>query len=657
MSKNYITYITKNNETLEDVSNRFYYETSHVDDIFNFKGNDEEYSNKDYILVNYTEKQRKDNNNEANKNIINEGTVLSIPNIPEAKILSFKNNEYNIEDIYITKLDKSYWSIDVQNWWEKRNNILTIDFNKGRETLVKQFHRAYIKIYSRALNKIVNASPYLIDVKTQVGNFGGGFNFNIQPVQGFFKDGEYIIDQTTYYGDQFLSKTTFDVDNLEKVRHNFYFDQILNPQDLVIVKFGEDFKDKESIDLNTDEDFDMIGLIDETNLSINQENETFNVSISVTGRDLSKIFIEDGTHFFAFEYYASVNGDMNEAYKNFMVSANDNNKTEKVFPKRIFGTLSELELTGNRTLEFLINFIINKLKNITLDLSDKNGIFGDKKIEEMGIWKFIDFDIEENVAKRILFSSSLTTMSGSIINFLKQVLQEPFIETLTDTIGNKFRFLIRTPPTQKDTYKNNITIEISAKYLLQDNTKLSDKNVYSWFMLRPTNIFFGDKELSPTFLPATYFEKLAKIYGSRKFDKQHSYVYYNTQNTGEEGLKINARIQSMEDFKFLIESFIMNCFLREGNLVFSNIKGIKRGMNIYIPEFDMLYYVDGYSHDLTLDSQISVVNVSRGMRKRDYDLYYSIIEASINKEQNRFNEVKFNNDVFDKLMKKNNEFN
>lgn len=613
----------------------FYYEDEYTaDDILNYA------DNKKFIYNRYDDELRKEHS-EANKDVLVNGTVLVLPFAGRKLLLKYQRID-DLKQTNITLINETFWTDRVKNFLNDKINVYKQKNNE--DYLLKRFNKYYVKVWSRVLNKVIYLTPDIENFSmSQADENGGTFNFSLQAITAKHENGNWVKDNIFEYdnNDNSFSKTSvvssfkldlfgFTSDVKLKFFNNLYYEKVLNPQDLVFIKLDEDFKERN--DFGLDDDYDMIGLIDSIIPNLLQTEEKIEAMIKVTGRDLMKVFVEDGTHFFPFETYVGVDGSKPRVIAGGISQEN---------LERVFGRLNDIELAGNRTLSHLLTFIIERLRNLDLEIPI-NG----------GVWNFVEFEIEPQTANRVLADSSIATMSGSIINFINSLLQTPFVETITDTYGSKFTFIIRTPPYLKEPYLNNRTLEISIRHLVQNSTGIDDRNVRSWFMFRPDASFFGDRDIAAALFPGIYFDKLAKIYGSRKLEMSHRYITYNYKDTTDKESRIDTKIQNVEDLKFMVEAFLPEMFMKKGSLTFRNVEGIKKGINIYIPELDMLYYVKSYSHQIEISERITQVEVERGMPLNDIDLFYSLVEVEIDRENNIVKNVKFDENVFDKLIKK-----
>ena len=227
-------------------------------------------------------------------------------------------------------------------------------------------------------HRILNITPYVISLNTNVTESGGNFSINLAPItadiynksksdssylgKGWkvsdgnqkassFNNGDYVSHNFSHY-----------VENGELKRSRMYFDKVLQANDVVFIKFEKlKLEDKrQNLDeLETilvqdlpNQIFDMIGLVD--NISLDSQHSSSNISITVAGRDLAKLLIEDGVYFYPTEFTAdgifANSGATNTRLKRF----GSNSKYLSRF------------MLPNQTVDKSLKFIINNLGTIEI---------------------------------------------------------------------------------------------------------------------------------------------------------------------------------------------------------------------------------------------------------------------------------------------------
>lgn len=160
---------------------------------------------------------------------------------------------------------------------------------------------------------------------------------------------------------------------------------------MIFISFDKDkqfFEHKDDFFVNhmylKNKDWDMIGLIDSNSISINYEGNEESVSIS--GRDLTKLLIEDGSYFFAKSYANPENSDgifFNVKIPNSGDSANTLNNRIDGSSKGVnrlitTGMIDMLFNPEARNINFIMNLLISRLSNIEICHDDLFKYFSDK---------------------------------------------------------------------------------------------------------------------------------------------------------------------------------------------------------------------------------------------------------------------------------------
>ena len=526
----------------------------------------------------------------------------------------------------------------------------TVKNNDG--TYHKTSQALQVHVFSKALGKLTNITPYVGAVNTNVGNNGGNFTISVASLQAFWdKEAdtwkEYSAEGDTYHRRVTGSErgTTTDPDDKDVAMRGtpLYFDKIFMPNDLVFISYEElAIYDYEFFDgkkyrtrktLNNAETladieggmFDMIGLID--GVSTVKQYAAGSTTLSVTGRDLSKVILEDGVYFFP------VTESSSGFLSNYFANVPNREEERKSF-SRVFGSVNDLTLFTNQRLSTLIQYIYDKFTNIrVLPDTDFSGV-GDG---EKGIFNYIDLVIDEEVGSRKLVDDSIATDSGSTFNFLSKIIQMPFVELIQDTYGDRFKWIVRKPPFTRDSYLeqfrmvndgNGITIE--PNYIIDSNLRWDDENTFSWYRVQPLGYYLGDTYATNFALPAVYFPELADMFGNKPLDVTSNYLDYG--NNGQEGTN-NIDVgfqQGMKDLKYIIESNVYLPFTKKGSITIHGNRTIKRGMVIKVRSMGMYFYVDTVTQIADVNakatSRRTVLQVSRGMSVKDYDRYFELVD-------------------------------
>lgn len=226
--------------------------------------------------------------------------------------------------------------------------------------------------------EILNLTPFITNkLTTDMNRDGGGaFEFSLPPlICRLDNDGKWVIKKNHiqfYQGKNSSNQKTdyaaqgslYENVNNELKRNSFFFHNILSPQDLVFIRFEtlEMESDQRVVDneqLNISKSsipnriYDMIGLIDQNGIQIQPSNT--DVTINVSGRDLAKLFIEDGAYVFDLEMSRGMLGGPGSTAANGL-------------SKRLIAdkSLQYLSLYFNNSIEKVIKFVFSQLTNITV---------------------------------------------------------------------------------------------------------------------------------------------------------------------------------------------------------------------------------------------------------------------------------------------------
>jgi hypothetical protein len=194
--------------------------------------------------------------------------------------------------------------------------------------------------------------------------------------------GRAAKDEITYrFGEnreEYYAKSLFD-----DVESN-YFNWLITSNDLIFISFeklemeqrrdANAWGDEDNFDINTaisENVFDMIALVD--NVKVVTNAQTAEAYVEVTGRDLMKLLIEDGSFFFnpsvtsdpssvfANESSWGKQGDVKEAD---MMSGVYNNPIGRV--RRISGEIDVFANRINMSIDYIIKGVLSQLANVEI---------------------------------------------------------------------------------------------------------------------------------------------------------------------------------------------------------------------------------------------------------------------------------------------------
>lgn len=714
--------------------------------------------------------------------------------------------------------------------------------NKQQGIAVDEYPDFTVWIWCRSLanasnnfeGTIINVTPFVKAVKTNVGMNGGNFQLTLAPLVceknaaghwsikkstlKFYRNtaNNLSLQQQGYVADdQFYQEFRGDI-----IRNNFLFHTLLNSNDLVFIRFEtlqleSQQRSQEAVNNSlfisksqlVNRVYDMIGLIDNNSNPISFVDEGVDASVSIVGRDLSKLFIEDGSYFFSLELSQGMLGGPGSA-----------NSKSGYLTQRLTSNnaLSYLNLYFNTTVDKVFKFVINQLSNIKVvpndlflaygqkrntrynqedngvletnsqiqkfqqlainaisELRILNGlndtfssnetkinleIFNYKKaflkalrtnkvrqvvdnktigwdsflyidennnqnveantfpiyfndhlynvyqtesvdtidqarviiesidsiidIEESkytssrtttqeiapGIWQIIKLAIDKTVLNRRIVDSSLSSASGSLMNYFRKVCQYPFVEYFGDTYGDTYNLIVRKPLIDRaaiisalqaqvetedlietiveddqqiikitNTRVNPAVINVNAESVLGEELGFDDNEAYTWYHLQPQAVFQGNaNQFSLSYLPAIFLNEYAEIWGSKPLQISHNYLPFIDKDADQKTISIIEQ-QAIEDMRFLIESHAYLPFVRKGSIKIVRDRRHKVGNLFRYTPTGEIFHIDHVENSWSIGDTgpiaTTTLQVSRGMIEQ---LIYGVplVDPSTNQVMN-----------------------
>lgn len=235
-------------------------------------------------------------------------------------------------------------------------------------------------------------TPFIENVSTSMTKNGGNFQIKLPPLmceQDNKKKWKLInrsVDQyvnnngASLQGTGYVAHSTMFTpgENGEPVRTQMLFHNIISPNDLVFIRFETLEMEKEQRYEDAQEFiiskkniagriYDMIGLVDNNTQSVNPLSN--DVSINITGRDLMKLFIDDGCYFYALENSQGI-------LKFAGQSTQKNSLMSRIFSD---GALNFIGLYQFTSIEYILKFIIQQLSNIKIIPNDLLDSYEDRR--------------------------------------------------------------------------------------------------------------------------------------------------------------------------------------------------------------------------------------------------------------------------------------
>lgn len=330
-----------------------------------------------------------------------------------------------------------------------------------------------IIFWSRALNQFIDASNHIISCSINVDENGGNFSIELAPV----------LSNLELY-----SNNTID--------SNFLYHDILSSNDLVFIRYeklilernNREFLDKSKI---PGQIYDMIGLID--NNTLNKDYQTSNVVIQISGKDLSKVLIEDGSYFYPLQFA-----------QNVFINPDENRKLiQRLVTDGQFILQSAYAF---RSILFTLQYLINHVSTMGVVPDDLFSAYGDRRTLVYRLDEARDLnynseqekqlqlsrkDLLEELREAFAVNNDINNFQGNLLNEVIDFFQIAFvIGNLSSTGYSSFGYL-----------GENIQENTSPSFLLTQNIGL----------FRTINVDFNENnEAIPTrlFNKAYNFTKL-----------------------------------------------------------------------------------------------------------------------------------------------------
>ena len=667
---------------------------------------DTDITNKDRVFRQYTPEESRENQQRFDQGnfdqiLLKIGTQLLLPNENLDRETLFKADR----NVVVATSEKAFIANQLEMLLRDPLYTQTSRLINNRGVLKNINTDVSVFMWIRSLSNIndgelaggwVNISAFVNTLNTIVTQDGGQFQIQLSPLickpdpeNGWIIDPDKIRRYNTgSLRDDYLSFGHIHRNDLNSVRRSeYFFHTAVQENDLVFIRFEKLARDREDelreqgTSLNPNlipgNTYDMIGLVDGNPLNISGENT--NAAIQISGRDLSKVLIEDGSYFFPLVFAQQIFSTAGER------EANEGRIARR---SKFDGRLVTLNAYLERSISFSLQFIINQLSNTGLvpntvfQAYERNVLsrryrltregqqrLGDGSInqtaddfvEELqdGVWQIIKLVIDPSVAQRRIVDSSIAQEQGPILNSIKKLCQEPFVEFRTDTYGDQFYFIVRKPPFDKLgltglVYDNIITENnavqvnpfVEEKFLaegvevevpVQFDQRLSDlvldieeedvisedlnwdREVYSWYQLTPQGLFWGNGEqMSLAFIPAIPFDEYAEVWGSKPYQIVSNYVPFRAWDdvNSQEQQNFFER-QAFSDLQYMIQSTQYLPFTRRGSITITGSRLFKRGLFIRYRPTNEIFYVEDVNHIRNINAGINdrttILTVRRGM--------------------------------------------
>lgn len=482
-------------------------------------------------------------------------------------------------------------------------------------------------IYIKALDKVMDLSPYVLQVVTTKSKQTGEFTVLLSPFyanESSFAFGESIIEQ-------------FNLVSNEGAQVKSFQEKFIQNNDIVFIRFERLKKEKSTGDLDLGKQvnleipvskiaknniWDMIGFVDVCTSSFEAQGNI--KSITIEGRDISKLFMEDGCYFIpllnatdTFSHWYEMSEDSIWFKRNVLTGAFSN----------LLWSYAEKPI--RECLWFIVNVMstIGIAKNSVFDSwqgkrTEGYDIGTKEKRPVNGVWQIVKVFVEDILEKRVLIDSSIANPNGTLLEYMTRVCQFPLVEFYFDTYINTIDIVVRQPPFNKDAilgaYKNGQYVTITSGNL-QGYDLFYDTRSYSWYQLRVMDNHAGQRNTtSLAFVPIVYLDDYAEVFGNKKMSFTDQYLNYKeTDGVNKTQTLSNFQEAALNDLIYILESTAYLPFTRTGTITINGDRRIKVGTFVYFEPTNEFFYVSSVVNNVSfLDGNLqrqTIIQVERGM--------------------------------------------
>ena len=608
----------------------------------------------------YTPKEKKLHANEIENNevpYIKPGTTVYLPN----DSITAEMQKILGSDIFLEQTEFNAFWTEVQQALLKDSGYVPFDAIaestylsvKGNTGIIGALSAQVmalnirIWVYVRALGKMFDISPWVVNCSTSKDKSAGSFSIEVSYTSTL---------QVDSYGNEFVNQES--LMNQERKLNQDWFSKFVQNNDLIFIRFEQlkmeryadmalaptnnktyevPVSDLGTVNTVTDEKtgetkdipliWDMLGLVD--SVRVDYSSNINNYSIQIEGRDYTKLFVEDGSYFIPLKF---VEGSPDQWFYG--------GDPESAWFKRnmITGAYDYYFAYSFQRIANVIWFVINQLSSIGIvddslfascaKITEKLPVeTGDDKYKQKdnkvkGIWQMVRVFVDEALEDRRIVDRSLVNPEGTLLDFFNKVCQEPFVEFWGDTYMNEFDLIVRQPPFTGKAVKDVINSESYITIASQDLLSLSlqyDDRVYAWYRIMPQNAMMGNSQFSSlAFVPIIFFNEYCELYGNKRCITNDIYISEKSFMGRNGSQNLNTLSQALvNDLLFVIETSAYLPFTRKGTITINGDRRIKVGTFIFLEATNELFYVTAVTNTATFGNEAvdrtTIVTVERGM--------------------------------------------
>lgn len=593
------------------------------------------------IWQQYDKQERKDYEEDYNN-----GTL---PYIKPSTVVMIPTDKLQLEFVKAARSGQFLSQVDMKSFWAEKYETLinNEDFfpepeNLGSGPIDVRIAPQSLKvwIYLRSINKIVDISSFVLTATSIKSKSSGNFMIRIAPFRGDgatgFKDG--FSEVFNVFNDEGRQVRSF-IEKYSQLNDVVFlrFEKLKMEKDTLMSEGSNDLEIPPNMLVNEGSNFnvwDMIGLVDTVSVDVGDSMG----SVSISGRDFSKLFTEDGSYFMPLKWV--------EGSKDRWFYGGD--EQDEWFKRNVVtGNYDYLFNYGFRGIRETLWFVINVLSNMGIVPDDLFSAYKGRRTKSYeiddnnehksqkvnGIWQIVKVFVEDKLEDRSVVDPSFANPDGSLMSFVNKICQEPFVEVIFDTYIDTLDIVVRQPPFNeeaiKDIVEGNKYITIESGKLINYSLSYDDR-AYSWYQLFPQNNFTGTRDFtSLAYIPIIYLNEYTKIWGNKKQQINDIYISLSAISGTEGTSDLNSMAAAMlNDLLFTIETSAYLPFTRRGTITLTGDRRIKVGTFVRLEATDELFYVTNVVQEIAFGEELSrttILTVERGM-------YFPILSGNLSKD-------------------------
>ena len=228
----------------------------------------------------------------------------------------------------------------------------------------------------------------------------------------------------------------------EFVRNVSFYQRIVSKNDLIFISYEKLKIDGKLEDKVEGKWYDLIGLIDHVEERFSGGEQT---SIDIRGKSLIGVLQDDNSYFnpIAIGHKEAIFGGDIGSNGRFVKTQFEDKSTIDLFSIK-----KQIEFIFHRiaSIGYVPDDVFSRFKNRTEITKTQEQEGGEVEKIVRGVWQIMEFFIDDNISQLRLADTSITNPQGSILELIKKVCQEPFVEFFTDSYGDRFYLIARKPP-------------------------------------------------------------------------------------------------------------------------------------------------------------------------------------------------------------------